>query len=101
MFLSYLANVSRLPVAEATSCGERVTDCEVRDALKQVGLNRSSVLDDVPYKMFFRLLHMFVPILMDFFSHWFTLGAILDRFTKGVITLLKKGGRYVRKNLDD
>ena len=44
---------------------------------------------------------MFVPILTDMFNHWFAQGAIPGSVTKGVITLLKKGGRYVWEGLDD
>ena len=44
---------------------------------------------------------MFVPILTDMFNHWFALGAIPGSVTKGVITLLKKGGAYVWEGLDD
>ena len=44
---------------------------------------------------------MFVPILTDMFNHWFALGVISDSITKGMITLLKKGGRHVWEDLDD
>ena len=44
---------------------------------------------------------MFVPILTDMFNHWFAQGAIPGSVTKGMITLLKKGSRYVGKGLDD
>ena len=44
---------------------------------------------------------MFVPILMDVFNHWFAQGAIPGCVTKGVITLLKKGGKHVGEGLDD
>ena len=37
-FRSYLADFPRFGVAEAVSCEGVVTECEVRDALKQVGL---------------------------------------------------------------
>ena len=44
---------------------------------------------------------MVVPILMDRFNHWFAQGAISGSVTKGVITLLKKGGRHVWEGLGD
>ena len=44
---------------------------------------------------------MFVPILTNMFNHWFAQGAIPGSVTKGVITLLKKGGRPVWEGLDD
>ena len=100
-FRSYLADFPRLGVAEAASCEGVVTECEVRDALKQVGLNKSPGLDGLPYEVYLRMSHMFVPILTDMFKHWFAQGAITGSVTKGVITLLKKGGRHVWEGLDD
>ena len=47
------------------------------------------------------LSHMFVPIPTDMFNHWFTQGVIPGSITKGVITLLKKGGKHVCEGLDD
>ena len=44
---------------------------------------------------------MFVPILTDVFNHWFAQGVIPGSVTKGVITLLKKGGQHVWEDLDD
>ena len=86
---------------EAASCEGVVTECEVRDALKQVGLNKSPGLDGLPYEVYLRMSHMFVPILTDMSNHWFAQGAIPGSVTKGVITLLKKGGRHVWEGLDD
>ena len=100
-FRSYLADFPRLGVAEAASCEGVVTECEVHDALKQVGLNKSPGFDGLPYEVYLRMSHMFVPILTDMFNHWFAQGAIPGSVTKGVITLLKKGGRHVWEGLDD
>ena len=97
-FRSYLADFPRLGAA---GCEGVVTECEVRDALKQVGLNKSPGLDGLPYEVYLRISHMFVPILTDMFNHWFAQGAIPGSVTKGVITLLKKGGRHVWEGLDD
>ena len=97
---SNLADFPRLGVAEAASCEGVVTECEVRDALKQVGLNKSSGLDGLPYEVYLRMSRMFVPILTDMFNHWFAQGAIPGSVTKGVITLLKKGGRPVWEGLN-
>ena len=85
----------------SASCEGVVTECEVRDALKQVGLNKSPGLDGLPYEVYLRMPHMFVPILTDMFNHWFAQGAIPGSVTKGGITLLKKRGRHVWEGLDD
>ena len=73
-----------------------VTECEVRSALKLVGLNKSLGLDGLPYEVYLRMSHIFVPILTDMFNHWFAQGAIPRSITKGEIILLKKEGRHVR-----
>ena len=100
-FRSYLADFSHLGAAEAATCEDVITECEVRDALKQVGLNKSPGQDSLPYELYLRLSHMFVLILMDMFNHWFAQGAIPGSVIKGVTTLLKKGGKHVWEGLDD
>ena len=68
-FRSYLADFPRLREVEATSCEGLVIKCEVRDALKQVGVSKSPGLDGLPYEVHLRISHMFVPILTDVFKH--------------------------------
>ena len=63
-----------------------VTEYEARNALKQVGLNKSPGLDGLPYEVYLRMSHMFVSILKDMFNHWFAQGAIPMSITKGEIT---------------
>ena len=99
-FRKYLANFTHLGEAESASCEGVVTECEVRNALKQVGLNKSPGMDGLPYEVYLRMSHMFVPILTNVFNHWFAQGAIPGSITKGVITLPKKGGRHVQGELD-
>ena len=72
-----------------------VTECEVRDALKQVGFNKSLGLNGLFNEVYLRISHMFVPFLTDMFNHRFALGAISSCITKGVITLVRKVGRHV------
>ena len=100
-FRNYLADFLCLEEVEAASCKGMVTECEVCSVLKQVSHNKSPELDGLPYEVYLRMLHMFVPILTDVFNHWFAQGAIPGNITKGVITLLKKEGRHVREELDD
>ena len=54
-FRSYLADFYRLGEAEAASCESLVTECEVQDAKKQVGLNKSPGLDGLPYEVYLRM----------------------------------------------
>ena len=100
-FRDYLADFPCLWPAEAASCDGVVTECKIRDALKQVGNNKSPGLDGLPYKVYLKLPHMFVLILTDMFNHWFALGAIPGSVTKGVIILLNKGSRHVWEGLHD
>ena len=100
-FRSCIADFSRLGLAEAVSCEGVITEFEVRDALKQVGLNKSAGLDGLLYEVYLRMSHMFVPILTDMFNLWFAQGAIPGSVTKGMITVLKKGGRHVSVGIDD
>ena len=86
---------------EAAGCEGLDTECEVREALKQVSLNKSPGLDGLRYDVYLRMSHMFVPILTDVFKHWFAQGAIPGSITKGVITLLKNGGSHVWEDFDD
>ena len=95
---SYLADFPHLETAEAASCK---SEWVVRDALNKVGLNKSPGLDGLPYGVYMRLPHMFVPILTDMFNHWFAQGAIPGSVPKGVITLLKKSSEHVWEGLDD
>ena len=67
-FRNYLADFSRLGEAEAASCEGAVTECEVRSALKQIGLNKSPGLDGLPYEVYLRMSHMFAPILTKVFT---------------------------------
>ena len=75
-FRSNLADFPRLGEAEAASCESVVTECKVRDVLQQVGFNKSPELDGLPYEVYLKMSHMFVPILTDMFNHWFVQGAI-------------------------
>ena len=61
-FRSYLADFPRFRE-------DLVTECEVHDSLKQVGFNKSPGLYGLPYEVYLRLLHIFVPILTDMFNH--------------------------------
>ena len=99
-FVAISQTLPRLGAAEAASCEGVVTECEVRDSLKQVRF-KSSGLDGLHYVVYLRMTHMFVPILTDMFNHWFAQGATPGSVTKGVITLLRKGGRHVWEGLDD
>ena len=100
-FYSYLADHPRPETAETAGFEGVVTKWEVSDALKQVGINKSPGQDGLPKEVYLRLAHMSVPILTDMFNYLFAQGAIPGSVTKGVITLLKKGGRHVWEGLDD
>ena len=87
-FRSYFVDFSRLGAAKAACCEGFLTECKVCDALKPVGLKKSPRLDGLPYEVYLKLPHMFVPILADMFNHWF---AQEDRM---VISMTRKKGLY-------
>ena len=67
-FRSYLTDFLCFEEAKAASCEGLVTEYEVRDVLKKVGLNKSPGLNGFPYEVYLRMSHMFVPILTDIFN---------------------------------
>ena len=75
-FVAILRTPPALGWLKRLAAKEVVTECEVRDALKQVSLNKSPGLDGLPYEVYLRMSPMFVPILTDVFNHWFAQGAI-------------------------
>ena len=81
-FRDYLADFPRLGEAEVVSCEGAVTECEVRSALKQVGLNKSPGLDGLPYEVYLRMSHMFAPIRTNVFNHWLAQGVIPGSITR-------------------
>ena len=89
----YLADFPRLGENEAASCEGIVTEAEVIRALRQVKPGKAPGLDGLPYELYLRQSHLFVPILTGLYNHWFSLGHIPDQVTKGVITLVKKKGK--------
>ena len=70
-FHNYFADFPQLQEAEAAACERLITKCEVRDALKQVVLNKSPRLGGLLYKVYLRMLLMFIPNLADTVNHWF------------------------------
>ena len=94
-FCSYLVDLLRFREAGAACCKGVITECEVHDALEQVGLNELLGIDGLPYEVYLRLLHMSGPILTDVFINWFHHGAIPCSVTEGVITLSRKWDKHV------
>ncbi|CAE1328542.1 unnamed protein product [Acanthosepion pharaonis] len=89
-FDAYLANFPCLSAAEVARCEGPITESEIWEALKQVGLDKSPGLDGLPYEVYLRLSHVFVPLLELMYNHWMRQGSLPQRFTRGVIKLLRK-----------
>ena len=49
---------------EVTGCEECMTEEEVQQTLKSVRMDKSPGIDGLPHKVYLRLLHMFVPLLV-------------------------------------
>ena len=100
-FDTYLADFPRLSATEAAGCEGRIKEEEeIREALKSVGLEKSPGIDGLPYEVYLRLLHMFVPLLATIYDNWMRQGTIPRRFTRGIVKLLRKnkhGGDGISK----
>ena len=59
-------------------------------ALKSVGLDKSPGIDGLPYEVYLRLSHMFVPLLATIYNNWMRQGTKPRRFTRGIVKLLRK-----------
>ena len=92
-FRSYLTDFPRLEPYEAECCEGAIEEDEVREALKQVGCYKAPGLDGLPYELYLRMSHLFIPILTTLFNHWFEQGSIPRKMNRGMITLLKKDKR--------
>ena len=80
-FSSYLADFPRLQAAEAAICEGNVTECEVRDVLKQVSLKKSPGLDGLPYEMYLGLSHLFWRMCSNIGLSWELSSDMLPRAT--------------------
>ena len=89
-FDTYLADFPRLSATEAAGCEGRIKEEEIRVALKSVGLDKSPGIDGLPYEVYLRLSHMFVPLLATTYNNWMRQGTIPRRFTRGIVKLLRK-----------
>ena len=90
-FRSYLADFSRLGVAEAASCEGVITECVEAGRPQRIGWTR-----------WFTQRSVHVCAYSDgCVQPLFAQGAIPGSITKGVITLMKKGGKHVWWGLDD
>ena len=89
-FDTYLADFPRLSATEAAGCEGCIKEEEIRDALKSVGLDKSPGIDGLPYEVYLRLSHMFVPLLATIYNNWMRQGTIPRRFTRGIVKLLRK-----------
>ena len=78
------------PRLSAAGCEGRIKEEEIREALKSVGLDKSPGIDGLPYEMYLRLSHMFVPLLATIYDNWMRQGTIPRRFTRGIVKLLRK-----------
>ena len=89
-FDAYLADFPRLEATEAAGCEGPITEVEIRQALRTVGTDKTPGIDGLPYEVYLRLSHMFVPLLATIYNNWLRQGTIPQRFTRGIVKLLRK-----------
>ena len=87
---NYLADFSRLLATEAAGCEGRIMENEVREALKSVRLDKSPRINGLPYEVYLRLSHMFVPLLATIYNNWMRQGSIPRHLTRDIVKLLCK-----------
>ena len=87
---TYLADFPRLSVTKAAGWEGGIKEDEIREALKSVGLDKSPGIDGLPYEVYLRLSHMFVPLLATIHNNWMRQGSIPRRFTRGKMKLQRK-----------
>ena len=69
----------------------RITEGKLRQALKTVGLDNSSSIDSLPYEVYLRLSHTYMPLLATINNNWMKQGSIPRPFTSSTVNLLRKG----------
>ena len=89
-FDTYPTDFPRLSVTEAAGCEGRITEDEVQDALKSVGLDKFPGIDGLPYEVYLRLSYKFVPLLATIYNNWMRQSSITRRFTRDIAKLLRK-----------
>ena len=73
-------------MTEAAGCEGRIKE-EIREVLKSPGI------DGLPYEVYLRLSHIFVPLLATIYDNWMRQDSISRRFTRGIVKLLRKNNR--------
>ena len=75
-FNTNLTVFPHLSATEAAGCEDCIMEDEVREALKSVGSNMSPGIDGLPYEVYLRLSHLFVPLLATIYNNWMRQGSI-------------------------
>ena len=63
-------------MTEEAGCEGHITEDEVQDSLKSVGLDKFPLVDGLPHEVYLRLSHMFVPLLATIYNNWMRQGSI-------------------------
>ena len=58
--------------------------------MKSVGLDKSLGIDGLPYEVYLRLSHIFVPLLATIYNNRMRHGSITRHFIRGVVKFLRK-----------
>ena len=89
-FDTYLADFPCLEATESAGCEGHITEAEIREAISNVGTEKTPGIDGLPYELYLRLSPIYVHLLAILYNHWLKQGNIPQRFTKGVVKLLRK-----------
>ena len=83
----YLFDFEVMEVVGYEGC---ITEDKIRQAVKTAGTDEISRKYGLPYKMYLRLSHMFVSLLVTVHNNWVKQGLIPQRFTRSVVKFLRK-----------
>lgn len=72
------------------TCEDCITEEEICEALKKVRKDKTLGINVLHYKVYLRLLPLFVSMLKVLFNHWMEQGAIPQCFNRCVVKLLCK-----------
>ena len=85
-FDTYLADFPCLSATKAAGCEGLIKE----EALKSAELDKSPGINGLPYEVYLKLSHMFVPLLATIYNNWMRQGSIPRLFTRGIVKLLHK-----------
>ena len=93
-FKAYLFNLFWL---EAVGCERHIIEDEIWKILKTAGTDETPGIDGLPYKVWLRLSHEFVPLLVTVYNNWMKQGTISKHVTRGIVSYFTRTNMAVMR----